>query len=136
MLLTRKINLRQFIIYLSLTAFSLLFTMVYYMNSYGMTDAHLDYLFLAPSIISLIYLLFFIFKYEQTSTSRYILNMSFPFLYIYMMLSGIYTIAKTSSTWLFVFLVVAIIGLDISVVIEIILKIKNKKNPQVEKAQA
>ena len=62
MLLTRKINLRYFFIYLGVTVFSVLFTIIYYMNSYGMTDNHLTYLFVPPLITALIFLLFFIFK--------------------------------------------------------------------------
>ncbi|MCR4879743.1 MAG: hypothetical protein K5906_02170, partial [Bacilli bacterium] len=110
MSLTRKINLRAFLIYLGITLFSLLFTFIYYQNSYGMTDNHLTYLFVPSATISLLYLFAFIFKYNTENLARYAFNMSFPFLYIYMMLMGIYTIAKTSSSWISLYVIIAIGG--------------------------
>ncbi len=124
MLSTRKINLRQFLIYLGVTAFSVLFTVVYYMNSYGMTDNHLTYLFVAPLLTSLMFLLMLIFNYSLNVFTRYTINMTFPFVYLYMMLSGIYTIAKATSTWLYVFLIAFIIGLVVAIIIETITKIR------------
>lgn len=127
MLLTRKINLRYFFIYLGVTAFSVLFTIIYYMNSYGMTDNHLTYLFVPSLITALIFLLFFIFKYSLCDEARYIWNMAFPFIYVYIMLNGIYTIAKTSSDWLFIFVILFSIGVAISLIVEVVSKIKGRK---------
>jgi len=128
MSLTRKGNLKQVFIYLGVTAFSLLFTSIYYLNSYGMTDNHLTFLFVLPLVNVLVFLFLFLFKYSPSHLANCIWNMSFPFIYVYMMLSGIYTIAKTSSNWLFIFIVLFVLGILTSIITEVATKIRNKRS--------
>jgi len=97
------------------------------MNSYGMTDNHLTYLFVAPLTYMIVFFVLFVAKYSLSEIARYVLNMSFPFIYLYMMLSGIYTIAKTTSSWLFVFLIFFALALIASFVFEIVNKTLARK---------
>ncbi len=124
---TNKV-LRLLVIYLGVTLFSILFTCVYYMNSHGLRDIHMTLLFLPTSVAMLVLVGYLLLKKEMNTYALYAFNMAFPAFWVYLALTGIYTMAKTSSNWTIVFLILGVVLLVAYAVLEVFFKLKKKGN--------
>ena len=121
-------NLRYFVIYLSVTLFSLLVCAIYYIFSHGETDLHMTLLFLPSSVVSLLFLFLTLWGFKFNRVTYYLLNSAFSFFWFYMLLMGVYNIAFVESKWIIVFVFVSITVLLGAVINELISRFK--KEPQ------
>lgn len=124
---TNKV-LRLLVIYLGVTLFSILFTCVYYMNSHGLRDIHMTLLFLPTTLAMLVLVGYLLLKKEMNTYALYAFNMAFPAFWVYLALTGIYTMAKTSSDWTIVFLILGVVLLVAYAVLEVFFKLKKKED--------
>lgn len=124
---TNKV-LRLLAIYLGVTLFSILFTCVYYMNSHGLRDIHMTLLFLPTTVAMLVLVGYLLLKKEMNTYALYAFNMAFPAFWVYLALTGIYTMAKTSSDWTIVFLILGVVLLVAYAVLEVFFKLKKKED--------
>ncbi len=124
---TNKV-LRLLTIYLGVTLFSILFTCVYYMNSHGLRDIHMTLLFLPTTLAMLILVGYLLLKKQMNTYALYAFNMAFPAFWVYLALTGIYTMAKTSSDWTIVFLILGVVLLVAYAVLEVFFKLKKKED--------
>ena len=124
---TNKV-LRLLVIYLGVTLFSILFTCVYYMNSHGLRDIHITLLFLPTTLAMLVLVGYLLLKKEMNTYALYAFNMAFPAFWVYLALTGIYTMAKTSSDWTIVFLILGVVLLVAYAVLEVFFKLKKKED--------
>ena len=124
---TNKV-LRLLVIYLGVTLFSILFTCVYYMNSHGLRDIHMTLLFLPTTLAMLVLVGYLLLKKEMNTYALYAFNMAFPAFWVYLALTGIYTMAKTSSDWTIVFLILGVVLLVAYAVLEAFFKLKKKED--------
>lgn len=120
--------LRLLVIYLGVTLFSILFTCVYYMNSHGLRDIHMTLLFLPTTLAMLVLVGYLLLKKEMNTYALYAFNMAFPAFWVYLALTGIYTMAKTSSDWTIVFLILGVVLLVAYAVLEVFFKLKKKED--------
>ena len=109
------------------TLFSVLVTSLYYTFDHGLRDIHMTLLFLIPLIPGIVWLILSLVHYLPSAAARYAFNIASPLLWIYFLLMGIYTMAKTTSDWLILYLILAIIGYAVALIIEIIFHIKTRK---------
>ena len=119
-------NFRYFIIYISVTIFSLLTCAIYYIFSHGETDLHITLLFLPSTIVSLLFLILFFVKLNFNERTYYLFNSGFVFLWFYTLLMGVYNIAYVENKWVFVFLICSGIGFIACLINEIISRIKKE----------
>ena len=124
---TNKV-LRLLVVYLGVTLFSILFTCVYYMNSHGLRDIHMTLLFLPTTLAMLVLVGYLLLKKEMNTYALYAFNMAFPAFWVYLALTGIYTMAKTSSDWTIVFLILGVVLLVAYAVLEVFFKLKKKED--------
>lgn len=124
--LMKNKNFRYVLIYLSITVLSLLTCSIYYIFSHGEQDSHMTFLFLPSAIITIIFLLFLLIKYEMNKYTYYFLNSAFSFLWVYMLLSGIYLIAKVESLWRPWFLLISILIYTFAFAFEIVVKVNKQ----------
>ena len=124
---TNKV-LRLLVIYLGVTLFSILFTCVYYMNSHGLRDIHMTLLFLPTTLAMLVLVGYLLLKKEMNTYALYAFNMAFPAFWVYLALTGIYTMAKTSSDWTIVFLILGVVLFVAYAVLEVFFKLKKKED--------
>lgn len=124
---TNKV-LRLLVIYLGVTLFSILFTCVYYMNSHGLRDIHMTLLFLPTTLAMLVLVGYLLLKKEMNTYALYAFNMALPAFWVYLALTGIYTMAKTSSDWTIVFLILGVVLLVAYAVLEVFFKLKKKED--------
>ena len=119
-------NLRYIIIYSSVTLFSLLTCAIYYIFSHGETDLHMTLLFVPSLVVSVVFLILFVIKFELHHITYYLINSGFVFLWFYVLLMGVYNIAYVESKWTFVFLICSIVGFIASLTNEVIMRIKKE----------
>ena len=62
------------------------------------------------------------------------LNTGFCFIWLYYLLDGIYAIAKTSSDWLWIYLVIGSFFLLAAIILEIIFSIKGRQKKTLDEA--
>jgi len=108
------------IIYGGVLFFSLLFTGVYYLNSHGLRDPNMTYLFIPSSIALILFFSLFLLKRSLGSIATSTFNIGFGWLWCYLCLSGIYAMAKVVSGWLWLFLVLAVASFTISLIFAIL----------------
>ena len=119
-------NLRYFIIYISVTIFSLLVCAIYYIFSHNETDLHMTLLFLPSAIVSFAFLGLSFTKFTFQNRTYYLFNSGFSFLWFYMLLMGVYNIAYVENKWVFVFLVCMGVAFIAALINEIISRIKKE----------
>ena len=100
-------NFRYFIIYISVTLFSMLVCAIYYLFSHGETDYHMTFLFVPGACVTAFFLIIFFLKFKMHDLTYYLLNSAFVFLWVYMLLMGVYNIAYVQSDWTFAFALVS-----------------------------
>jgi len=105
------------IIYGGVLLFSLLFTGVYYLNSHGLQDWHMTFLFVPSLIAIVVFILLFAFKKSLGGWSVSFFNIGFGWLWCYLCLSGIYAMAKVVNEWLWVFILFASLFFFASIVL-------------------
>ena len=108
---------RVMIAYLIVTGFSGLVTVMYYIFDHGLRDEHMTFLFV-PSLVMAI--IFFFLAWKRIAINKnalVIMHFSFALLWFYQLLMGIYTMAKTASAWLWVFLLLSGLGWAATIVL-------------------
>lgn len=118
--------LRTTLVFFGITLFSGLVTFLYYRFDYGMRDIHMTLLFLPGAIATLLFFLLTLLRFSFRGWSLYLFAMGFPFIWFYLLLMGIYSIAKTSSEWLFVYLVIGGLLMGASLIYTIVKLIKKR----------
>lgn len=113
--------------YLGATAFSILFSCVYYMQSNGLRDTRMTLLFLPCLIVTLIFLLLALTKISIGYIASVCFNFGFAFLWLFLCLGAIYTMAKTANSWLILFLILSLILFGASLVFIIVHFLDKKK---------
>ena len=116
--------------YLGGTLFSIVATVLYYTFDHGLRDIHMTFLFLPNLLATIIWYVLSLLGYRPCAASRYAFYMASPFHWVYLFLKGVYTMAKTESEWLFVFLIVAAALFVASFVIEIVHVIRRKRQKE------
>ena len=116
--------------YIGGTLFSGLVTILYYVFDHGLRDPHMTFLFLVPLLPALFWYILAWVKYLPCPAARYAFNLSSPFLWFYFLLMGIYTMAKTVSDWLFVYLIIGITGYCAAAIIELVYRVKTRKKEE------
>ena len=107
----RSITWRCFLVYVGVTFFSVLVTVLYYAFDHGLRDGHMTLLFLPPLIMAILQLVLAGSLLPVDRKAMYSINIAFAFFWFYMLLSGIYTMAKVVSDWLWVYLLLSGIAL-------------------------
>ena len=118
------------IAYFFASVFSGIVTMFYYIFDHGLRDIHMTLLFLPPLLASLLFLFNAWRKIELYEPAVNVFHAGFLFFWTYFLLGAIYTMAKTSSDWLFVFLIIAGVGIITSIVMQIIFIVKKKQGEE------
>lgn len=114
-------------VYLGVLAFSVLFILVYYYNSHNLRDIHMTLLFV-PSLFALaLFGVSALAKFYIGTLSCILFNIGFAWIWAWLCLSGVYNMAETSSNWLFLFYVFAIIFFVISMIALAFTALKKKK---------
>jgi uncharacterized membrane protein len=98
------------------------------MNSHGLRDIHMTLLFLPTTLAMLVLVGYLLLKKEMNTYALYAFNMAFPAFWVYLALTGIYTMAKTSSDWTIVFLILGVVLLVAYAVLEVFFKLKKKED--------
>jgi hypothetical protein len=114
--LIHKRSLIQGFIFLGVSAFSVLFTFVYYRYSHEVYSDYISYLFIIPLCLSAFYLVLFFFHKEAGIVGTTFLDTGAPTLMIYSALQGVYEIAETYNEWSVLFLVVGIVLAGLGIV--------------------
>ncbi len=123
----RKYSFLVAAIYLGIASFSGIYTVIYYQFSHEIKDIHLTLLFLPGVLSALLFLFLGIGKAALKEMSELLFHFGFASVWAYLLLQGIYTIAKTESSWLFVFLILASVLLGLSLLLTLISKAKEKQ---------
>lgn len=127
-------NLQYVFIYGGVTLLSMVFTTVYYTFSHGLRDYHLSILSLPPAIVMTIFLVLLLMRHQVNFNTLWALNTGFCFIWLYYLLNGIYAIAKTSSNWLWIYLVIGSFFLLAAIILEIVFSIKGRKKKMLDEA--
>jgi hypothetical protein len=124
----RKIALRQTLIWLGVTLFSVVFRIVYYAESHGVTSPYMSYVFVPAVLLALLYVLNLVLGGNLGIWVRFSLNAGTGTLIVYLALRGVYAIAQASSSWsdLFLYMALAMYALGL-----ILLGIRIYKRPPV-----
>ena len=123
----RNRPMRYAVAYLLASVFSGIVTMFYYIFDHGLRDIHMTLLFLPPLLAALLFLFYAWRKIELYEPAANVFHGAFLFLWSYFLLGSIYRMAKTSSDWLFVYLIIFGIGLTASITLQIMYLVKKKK---------
>ena len=136
----RKIGLRQSIIWVGVLALVILFREVYYYNSHGRYSDYMTYVWIGPSILLSIYVIFaFLLQFDFGEWGRLGLNAGVGTIALYQIIRGIYEIARVEPEnsidvrWSPFFLVVGILALLAGASLSIIHIANEKKNVSKEK---
>lgn len=119
-------NLRQASVWTFLIAFMFLFRFVYYENSHGVYSDYITFSWIIPLVMTLLFMLLFLLNIDIGIYTRYCLNLATALLIIYLLISGVYEIALTSSNWLITFLVLSILAYIASIILLIVTLVKQK----------
>ena len=113
--------------YGAVTLFSGLVTFFYYMFDHGLRDNHMTFLFVPGLAMLALLFLIAMLKLTIEPNAFLVANFAFALLWVYQLLMGIYTMAKTSSPWLWVFLLLSCLAWAAALVLEILALIKAKR---------
>jgi hypothetical protein len=95
-------------IWLGVTLFSVVFRVVYYAKSHGVTSPYMSYVFVPAVLLTLLYGLNLVLGGNLGIWVRFSLNAGTGTLLVYLALRGVYAIAQASSSWSDLFLDVAL----------------------------
>jgi hypothetical protein len=104
----RKIALRQCLVWLGVMVFSIVFQMVYYQHSHDVYSNYITYLWITPALLVAVNFVLGVLDYEGGTWTRFALNCGSGTLMVYFVISGIYEIALTYSTWTWLFFLMAV----------------------------
>ena len=119
--------------YFFASVFSGIVTIFYYIFDHGLRDIHMTLLFLPPLLASLWFLFTAWRKFELYEPAVNVFHGAFLFLWAYFLLGAIYTMAKTSSDWLFVYLIIFAVGFIVSILLQIAFLLRKRSKGKEEK---
>ncbi len=106
---------KEIIGYVCGAMFSLLVMGIYYVFSHGLRDIHMTLLFLPGVSAALFFLFLSLCKIKVGASARYAFHFGYAGVWVYLLLKGIYTMAKTGSDWLYVFWIYAIVCFGVAI---------------------